>query len=111
MAARRQRERCVQRQGMADNGLRLGFGRVDITPPLEAGLRMAGNRPWPRPSGVIWPLTGRIVLADDGVTRVAIVCLDLLALQAADVATLRARLAIIGGLAPHAIMVACTHTH
>jgi hypothetical protein len=91
--------------------LRIGYGRVDITPRLELGLRMAGNRPWPRPSGVTWPLQGRVLLADDGAARVAIVCLDLLALPAAEVATLRARLAAVGGLAPEAILVACSHTH
>jgi hypothetical protein len=91
--------------------LRMGFGRVDITPRLELGLRMAGNRPWPRPDGVTWPLYGRVLLADDGATRAAIVCLDLLALPAAEVATLRARLAVVGGLAPDAILVACSHTH
>src|SRR5437588_8514448 len=91
--------------------LRVGFGRVDITPPLEQGLRMAGNRPWPRPTGVSWPLNGRVLLADDGSQRVAVACLDLLALPAAEVAALRRRLAGVGGLAPEAILVACSHTH
>ena len=89
--------------------LRVGFGRVDITP--ELGLRLAGNKPWPRAEGVAGQLRGRILLADDGAQRVAIVCLDLMALPAAEVATLRARLAISGGVAPEAILVACSHTH
>lgn len=91
--------------------LRVGFGRADITPDLGLGLPMAGNAPWPSPAGVTWPLRGRVLLADDGRARVAMVCLDLLALPATEVATLRRRLAAAGGLAPEAILVACTHTH
>jgi hypothetical protein len=72
---------------------------------------MAGNAPWPQPTGVTWPLHGRVLLADDGGARIAIVCLDLLALPAAEVATLRSRLADAGGLAPESILVTCTHTH
>ena len=91
--------------------MRIGFGKVDITPPIQLGLRMAGNAPWPPASGVTWPLHGRVMLADDGSARVAIVCLDLMALPASEVAILRSRLAVVGGLAPAAILVACTHTH
>jgi hypothetical protein len=89
--------------------LRMGFERVDITP--EPGLRTAGTKPWPRAERVVGPLRGRVLLADDGAQRVAIVCLDLMALPAAEVALLRDRLAPVGGLAPEAILVACSHTH
>jgi hypothetical protein len=89
--------------------LRIGVGRVEITP--APGLRMAGNAPYPRAEGRGDPLYGRVLLADDGARRVAIVCLDLMALPAAAVATLRARLAGIGGLDAGAILVACSHTH
>src|SRR5215207_5536453 len=91
--------------------LRVGVGRVNITPDLGLGLRMAGNRPWPRPTGVVWPLYGRVLVMDDGTQRAAIVCLDLLALPAAEAAMLRTRLAAVGSLAPDAILVACSHTH
>ncbi len=89
--------------------LRMGFGRVDITP--APGLRLAGNAPYPRAEGVAEPLRARVLLADDGARRGAIVCLDLMALPAAEVATLRDRLAAAGGLDPAAILVACSHTH
>lgn len=89
--------------------LRVGFGRVDITP--EPGLRLAGNKPWPLAEGVAGPLCGRVLLAEDEAQRVAIVCLDLMALPAAEVATLRARLGAAGDLEPEAILVACSHTH
>jgi len=89
--------------------LRMGFGRVDMTPAL--GLRMAGTPPWPPAAAVQGPLQGRVILADDGERRVAIACLDLMAIPAAEAATLRSRLAAIGSLDPAAVMVACSHTH
>jgi neutral ceramidase len=89
--------------------LRIGFGRVDTTP--ELGLRVAGTAPWPPATSIAGPLRGRVLLADDGAQRVGIVFLDLMALPAAEVATLRSLLASAGGLDPHAIMVACSHTH
>ena len=89
--------------------LRIGCGEVDITP--ELGLPMVGMPGSPRGEGVRWPLHGRVFLADDGERRVAIVCLDLIALNPADVAQLRAQLAAVGDLPPAAILVACSHTH
>ncbi|MDP9374415.1 MAG: hypothetical protein M3Q65_18595, partial [Chloroflexota bacterium] len=89
--------------------LRVGFGRVDITP--APGLRLAGSAPYPRAEAVAGPLHGCVLLADDGARRVGIVCLDLLALPAAEVATLRTQLAAAGGRDPAAILVACSHTH
>lgn len=89
--------------------LQVGFGRVDITP--ELGFLLIG-RQVPTPSaGVQGPLHGRVLLADDGTQRVAIVSLDVMALPANEVSTLRARLAGIGGLAPGAILIACAHIH
>ena len=89
--------------------LRIGVAEVDITP--EPGLPMVGMPGSPRGEGVRWPLHGRVFLADDGETRRAILCLDLIALNPPDVAQLRARLAAVGGLAPANILVACSHTH
>lgn len=89
--------------------LRMGFGRIDTTPAL--GLRMAGTPPYPEAAGVSGPLRGRVILADDGDQRVAIVCLDLMAIPASEVAAVRTRLAGVGGVEPGAILVACSHTH
>jgi neutral ceramidase len=72
---------------------------------------MAGNRPRPLGQGVQWSLCGRVLVVDDGTRRIAIVCLDLMALPAEQVAKLRTRLAALGGLDPGNIIVACTHTH
>jgi neutral ceramidase len=89
--------------------LRVGFGKVDITP--ELGLPMVGMPGSPRGEEVVWPLHGRVILADDGERRAAIVCLDLIALVAGDVAALRQRLAEAGTLEPESILIACSHTH
>ncbi len=89
--------------------LRAGFGRVDITP--EPGLPMVGMPGSPRGEGVAWPLQGRVFLADDGERRIAVVCLDLIALVAKQVAELRERLAAQGQLDPESILIACSHTH
>jgi hypothetical protein len=89
--------------------MRLGFGQVDITP--AAGLPIAGMPGSPVGTGVQWPLRGRVLLADDGERRAAVVCLDLMALPATAVAELRAVLTGPGSLDPEAILVACSHTH
>jgi neutral ceramidase len=89
--------------------MQVGFGLADITPAAE--LPMAGMPGSPRGQGVEWPLRGRVLVADDGALRIAIVCLDLLGLPTNRVAELRNRLAERGSLDPGAILVACSHTH
>jgi neutral ceramidase len=89
--------------------LRVGFGRVDITP--QPGLPMVGMPGSPPGEGVEWPLRSRVFLADDGDRRVAVVCLDLIALVSTHVAELRQRLAAAAGLDPQNILIACSHTH
>lgn len=89
--------------------MRVGLGQVDITPAL--GLPMVGMPGSPRGEGVSWPLYGRVMLVDDNERRVAVVCLDLIALLADDVARIRLALAAAGELPPEQIMIACSHTH
>lgn len=89
--------------------MKVGFGEVDITP--APGMPMVGMPGSPRGEDVMWPLSGRICLIDDGEQRVAIISLDVIALFAPKVNELRRRLAAIGGLPPANIMVACSHTH
>jgi neutral ceramidase len=89
--------------------LRIGCGRADITP--EPGLPMVGMPGSPRGVGVQWPLRSRVFLVDYGERRIAIVCLELIALVAEHVAELRQRLADLGKLDPDNILVACSHTH
>jgi neutral ceramidase len=89
--------------------LHVGCGQVDITP--APGLPMVGMPGSPRGEGVQWPLRSRVFLADNGERRIAIVCLDLIALVAEHVAELRERLAIPGEIDAENILVACSHTH
>jgi hypothetical protein len=89
--------------------MRMGFSLVDITP--EPGLIMAGRNEITAATGIAGPLCGRVLLAEDAQQCVAIVALDLMALPAPEVATVRERLARIASLDPHAVMVACSHTH
>jgi hypothetical protein len=89
--------------------LRVGCGRADITP--ELGLPMVGMPGSPRGEGVRWPLHGRVFLFGDGEHRVAIVCLDLIALVAEQVAELRDIVAAQADLQPNHILIACSHTH
>jgi neutral ceramidase len=88
---------------------RVGCGWADITP--EPGLPMVGMPGSPRGEGVQWPLLSRVFMVDDGDRRIAVVCLDLIALVSEHVAELRQRLAGPGGLDPENILVACSHTH
>jgi hypothetical protein len=88
---------------------RAGCGLVDITP--EPGLPMVGMPGSPRGEGVKWPLRSRVFLVDDGERRIAVVCLDVIALVAEHVAELRQRLAVPGGLDLDSVLIACSHTH
>ncbi|MEJ7838590.1 MAG: hypothetical protein WKF81_07225 [Thermomicrobiales bacterium] len=89
--------------------LEMGFATIDFTP--EPGLVMAGRAKSPPAEGVAGPLCARVLLADDGTQRVALVTLDLMALPATEVDLLRRRLADCGDLLPENIMIACSHTH
>src|SRR5918998_6928765 len=89
--------------------LRFGCGQVDITP--APGLPMVGMPGSPRGEGVQWPLRSRVFLVDDEERRIAVVCLDLIALVSQHVAELRQRLAALGEIDPENILVACGHTH
>ena len=65
---------------------RVGCGRADITP--EPGLPMVSMPDSPRGEGVQWQLRTRVFLVEDAERRIAVVCLDLIALVAGHVAEL-----------------------
>ncbi len=90
--------------------LEAGFAEVDITP--ELGLGLAGVPDGPLASGIESPLFGRVALFDDGgQSRVAIVTLDLLAVEAETVEMIRSAMSATGKLDPNNILISCTHTH
>ena len=93
---------------MAD--LIAGFGRVKITPP--AGVHMMGYAARKTPSlGALDDLTASAVALSDGATQVAILALDLSSLDLDGVATVKATIGDMTGLAPEQILLNTSHTH
>jgi hypothetical protein len=91
-------------------GLHAGTGKVDITPKL--GVEMIGyfNRP-DGARGVHDPLMARALVLDDGVTRLALVSVELLWLRRAAVEAIRAAVAARCPIAAANVFIFCTHTH
>jgi hypothetical protein len=92
----------------AEAALRAAFAEVDITPDLENGrpVWIAGYGHNRRASGVHDPLMARAVLLDDGTSRMALVCADVVGLQYPTVQKIRARLA-----GYRYVLVSSTHNH
>ncbi len=89
---------------MSENILRAGAARRRITPPrgiflIGYGDRTRGN------IGVHDDLTATALVLDDGAQRLALVALDLLAVNEFVVDHIRAR------LAPTEVLLCCSHTH
>lgn len=97
--------------------LALGFGRIDITPPLSIPYLSFVPRQTPF-AGVHDRLFARAMVADNGETRVAIVAADALGFSA-DVlgsgrdfiAEARARVAASAGVPASHVLLAATHAH
>ena len=90
------------------NALRFGFAAAEITPPV--GIHMGGY--WGRLSGATQirdVLLAKALVCEYGAERIAIVAVDLVALDAASVGRIRARLECEAGFA--AVMVCASHTH
>ena len=64
-----------------------------------------------RATGTLDPLGARVIAFDDGATSAAIVSVDLLGLDAASVARIRAAAAQAGPIPAGNVMVVCSHTH
>jgi hypothetical protein len=90
--------------------LRVGMGRVDVTPPV--GTLLAGYPTRHDPSDRLHdPLFVRSVAISSGPTLMCMVSLDVMAVDAAFVAELRRRALERHGIAPDHLMVSATHTH
>jgi len=86
-----------------------GVASVDVTPPL--GLNIAGNH-WPTSSvGIRDPLLCKALVLDNGISRVAVVAIDLLGLERSDVLRARELAAARAAVPAEHIVIACTHTH
>ena len=83
---------------------------VDITPPV--GYYLAGYAARKEPSNALRdPLHGRLLLLDNGVTRLAIVTLDLIGLRRPTVLRARQAIAEAAGVQPDHILLNWSHTH
>ncbi len=83
---------------------------VDITPPI--GVRMEGYGARKDPSNDIHdPLYATLLMLKDGKTGIAIVTMDLVAIEWAFTSRLRSALSPILGIPEHCILVAASHTH
>jgi len=95
---------------MQDSGLLVGFGQVDITPPV--GLAMAGSLDPRWNVGVSDPLMAKAMVACSGARAIAVVGLDLVGLPRALADPIIAKAANrVEDIAPNAIMLSCSHTH
>lgn len=90
--------------------MRCGVARADISP--EPGTLMAGYIGRTAPAEDLHdPLFARAILLDDGARRVAILGADLLAVDRAFAARLRARLQSELDIAPSHSLLTMSHTH
>src|SRR6185312_8720565 len=104
-------------QSAVGGGLRIGFGRVDITPPLHIPYLSYLPRQTPF-QGVHDPLFARAMVADNGETRLAIVTVDALGLSTDVlgpgrdfVAETRARIERRAGVPTEHVLLAASHAH
>ena len=90
--------------------LRAGTSSATITPDKPLYLQGYGKRTSPA-TGTLDPLEARVVALEDGVTRAAIVSVDLVGLDAASVARIREAAEASSGIPGGNVIVVCSHTH
>ncbi len=90
---------------------KVGYGEVDITPPI--GVWLTGFAARTKPCDDIHtPLSARaLVVENEKEQRVAIVALDLIALTNEQVSQLRQLVSEWTGIAPELLLINCSHTH
>jgi neutral ceramidase len=98
---------------MENNLLQAGAAVADITPPLEVGLLTSSVAGTYAPfTAVRLPLKARVVVLVSGAEKVALVSLDLLALNDTSVDGWDDfKAALSDEIAPANIILTCTHTH
>lgn len=89
--------------------MRAGFSEIEIAPPL--GFVTAGMPAAEPASEVKWSLYARAAVLDDGEQRAAVVVLDVVALEAKTVQSLRRAIAAKVDIECGNILISCTHTH
>lgn len=94
---------------MRSQALRAGYGEADLLAP--AGGSMPGYFGDRKAVGVLDPLLAKAVVLQRGETRGALVALDLIGLNAPEVAVCRAAVAQRTGIPGSNVWIHATHTH
>lgn len=89
--------------------IEVGFGSSLVTPGL--GVYMAGYFEERRATAVCDELRARAVIFDDGTTKAALLCCDLINLPGEEVARIRESVEAQTGIPGGNVMVCATHTH
>jgi hypothetical protein len=90
--------------------LKAGVSLVDISP--GPGIELAGYPHHPRHNtGVHDPLHAGCILLDDGETRLAILCADILMISKKEIRAIREEAARQAPVPAGNVMIACSHTH
>lgn len=90
--------------------LKAGIARVTITPPL--GTDLSGFGFGPRPAeGVHDDVCAKALVLTDGETKVAIICCDLLGIDADFGRLVKQEIGRRAGIAPQNVMLCASHTH
>ncbi len=89
--------------------LKVGFSRIDITPPL--GVSVAGYFEKRFAKGVRDPLYATAVVFDDGIQRAVVMSVDVIGMNMEFMSVLRPAIAKKAGAETAGVFVACTHTH
>jgi len=90
--------------------LRAAAAAIDLAPPPGCWLTGFAFRVSPS-EGQHDPVMARALLFDDGASRLLCIACDLIGIDARTVHDLRTRIAARTNVAPHEILIACTHTH
>jgi neutral ceramidase len=92
------------------SALRAAAGAVDLRPIIGARLTGYALRLEPS-SGIHDPLMAKLLLLDDGDTRLLWIACDLIGFDPADDAELRRLVSSRLSIPPENVIVSCTHTH
>lgn len=89
--------------------LKVGFGRIDVTPPL--GTTLAGYYETRYADGILDPLLATAVAFENGETRAVVMSVDIIGFNQKLMDRVRKTVAEAVKTDPKAVFVACTHTH
>ncbi len=87
-----------------------GIATVDVTPPVGTWLAGFAGR-YKGSEGIHDPLRSRVLVMDDGQTRLALITNDIISIKYEVVDALKTMIQEECGLAPECVMINCSHTH